>query len=390
VNVLHAPRNVGSQASGLAQGENAARRLYGIPGRSWSVNFSPSPAVAPADEDYPLRARAEDGLLGKLSYATSPLLYGLRRIRQFDLLHLYFGESLFSFSRSFPRLEMLDLPLWRAAGKRIFMTFQGCDVRLKTIRAHAPVSACRAGFCEYAACDARLDERRMGMVQRARPFLAKAFCLNPDLLPFVPESEFLPYASVDPALFAAGREDDAGPPAGRLPVVAHAPSDRSIKGTSWLEKASAELQEDVPHDLALIEGVPHGEVAGRYRRADLVVDQLLVGWYGGVAVEAMALGRPVVAYLAPDCLEAIPRAMRQELPIVSATPDTVGRVLAELIGSPGRRRMLGARGREFVRRWHDPLKIARAMLRLYEDPSLSFWALYDPSDPRPATREARP
>ena len=44
----------------------------------------------------------------------------------------------------------------------------------------------------------------------------------------------------------------------------------------------------------------------RYRDADIVVDQLLAGWYGGFAVEAMALGKPVIAYLRESDLHHVP------------------------------------------------------------------------------------
>ena len=32
-----------------------------------------------------------------------------------------------------------------------------------------------------------------------------------------------------------------------------------------------------------------------YAQADLVVDQVLIGWYGALAVETMAMGKPVIA-----------------------------------------------------------------------------------------------
>jgi hypothetical protein len=373
VNVLHAPKNVGSHPSSLAHAENLARAALGLPGRSWSVNFAAQPGVAPADEDYRLRAlAASDGLPGKAAYAVGPLLYGLRRWRRFDVLHLNFGESLFSFSRRFPALEMLDLPLWRLLGKRLFMTFQGCDVRQKGLSALAPVSACRPGHCDYAACNARLDERRRNMVRRVLSYCDKVFCLNPDLLAFVPGAEFLPYANVDPALVGEPPRLSLEPPSG-LPTIVHAPTSRSIKGTAILERASRSLQASVPHRLVIVEGRPREEVLLACAGADLVVDQLLVGWYGGLAVESMALGVPVVAYVDPRAKEVVPAVMRRELPIAEATPTTVERVLGELLSDRERLRDLGERSRAYVRRWHDPESIARRMLRLYVAPTERFW-----------------
>ena len=52
--------------------------------------------------------------------------------------------------------------------------------------------------------------------------------------------------------------------------------------------------EDLDADLELVEGLHHDEAFERYRAADIVVDQLNAGWYGLFAIEAMALGKPVV------------------------------------------------------------------------------------------------
>jgi len=51
---------------------------------------------------------------------------------------------------------------------------------------------------------------------------------------------------------------------------------------------------------------------GLSETADLLVDQLLTGWYGAVAVEMMALGKPVVCYLREDDLKFIDSRMRAD------------------------------------------------------------------------------
>ena len=50
---------------------------------------------------------------------------------------------------------------------------------------------------------------------------------------------------------------------------------------------------------------------------DLVVDQLHMGWYGLLAIETMAEGKPVVSYVRDDFHGHAPG-----LPVVNATPDT--------------------------------------------------------------------
>lgn len=85
---------------------------------------------------------------------------------------------------------------------------------------------------------------------------------------------------------------------GPTPIVIHAPSHRGAKGTAHILEAVDRLKaEGVAFEFVLVEKLSNTEARKLYERADLVVDQLLAGWYGGFAVEAMALGKPVICYL---------------------------------------------------------------------------------------------
>ena len=42
------------------------------------------------------------------------------------------------------------------------------------------------------------------------------------------------------------------------------------------------------------------EVIKLIQRADLVIDQLVIGWYAMFAIEAMSLGKPVICNLRSD------------------------------------------------------------------------------------------
>jgi len=84
-------------------------------------------------------------------------------------------------------------------------------------------------------------------------------------------------------------------------------------------------------------------------------------------VEVMALERPVVAYLRDEDLGYLPAEMRDDIPVISAQPDTIYDVLKELLTT--RRSELaeiGRRGRAYVGRWHDPLRIAAGIVADYE------------------------
>ena len=139
------------------------------------------------------------------------------------------------------------------------------------------------------------------------------------------------------------------------------PTDRDVKGTAHVIAAVEALrQEGASIRLDLIEHVTHGEALGRLAAADLVVDQLVLGWYGAVAVEAMALGRPVLAYIREDEAEDNPFGSR--LPIVRTTSETLAADLRGLAADRAARHALGAAGRRFVEEEHDPRQIARTVL----------------------------
>jgi glycosyltransferase involved in cell wall biosynthesis len=153
------------------------------------------------------------------------------------------------------------------------------------------------------------------------------------------------------------------------PLVVHAPFQPGVKGTRFVLDAVERLKaEGVELEFVLLEGKTIEEARRLYERADLLVDQLLLGWYGGIAVELMALGKPVVCHIRESDLGVLPEEMRAELPIIPATTETIYDVLREWLTQ--RRSELpevGRRGRAFVERWHDPVKIAEGLKDVYAE-----------------------
>jgi glycosyltransferase involved in cell wall biosynthesis len=366
--VLHCPWNVAGNPATLARFERqlqcdshcvALRAMpYGCPADE--VLFTPD--IGPWQEEF-RRIR----LLG-------------RALRNFDLIHYNFGQTILQYSTA-PQFDfgkpwvvrhnllelyrhlswMKDLPILRLMNKVIVMTYQGDDARQGDYcRSHFAVSP--ADHVEHYSAETDAWKRRA--IRRVARYADRIYALNPDLLHVLPGgARFLPYASVDPC------EWMATPAAvNDVPVVVHAPTHRGAKGTQYLIDAGAELRrEGVRFELVLVEHMPREQARLTYERADLVVDQLLAGWYGAFAVEAMCLGKAVVAYIREPDLARLPPTFVAELPIISTTPATLKHVLRDLLT---RRRNelpeLGRRGRRFAEKWHDPRKIAAEIFRDYE------------------------
>jgi len=125
----------------------------------------------------------------------------------------------------------------------------------------------------------------------------------------------------------------------------HCPSNRAIKGTEHIIQAAEELQaEGYELSLIILEKMPHECVLEAMKRADVVIDQLLIGWYGMVATEAWALRKPVICYIRPDLPDA---------PACPADPSTIKDAMREMLKYPETRAMWARKGYEYVRKTHD-------------------------------------
>ena len=241
-----------------------------------------------------------------------------RLLPQTDVFHFYFGLTLVP--------KSLQFPILRALRKRSVFHYLGSDIRGKS-----------------------RDELAYG--KRAGAQIVGSF----DALRWVPEAEMIP-PGIDLHPFTPV------PPSDRpRPIVVHAPSNRARKGTEYVIAACERL----PVELDIVEGVPHDDARERYARADIVVDQLNAGWHGVFALEAMALGKPVVLFLKPDVVGQAERAYGTKVPLVPTTKETLVDDLRPLVESPPLRREIGAASRAYVERVHDIDKIADRLLDVY-------------------------
>jgi hypothetical protein len=353
--VLHGPVNVGNQPWTLSRAE----RALGL--KSDLVTLAPSWLGYKSDRV--LEEPASKSLAARMKYRFVRAALAF----EYDVLHFYFGQSYFyKYDDPEWRFNFADLKLARKLGKRIIMTLQGCDIRMAGLsNKRNEVTMCRSGGCtRYDGCIGLHDRIREKLARCILPLCDRVFFLNPDLGASAGVGEFLPYANVDLRAITprAGRRDPA------RPLVLHAPTSESIKGSSIIESSLRRLAGRYDFEYRAVVDLPHAEAMRIYEEADLVIDQVLSGWYGGLAVEVMAMGKPVVAYLREEDLTTIPIAMRAELPILRADPRRMDEDLARIFDRREEWSALGAKSRAFVERWHNPDRIASALARIYRDP----------------------
>ena len=248
---------------------------------------------------------------------------------QFDVFHFHAGMTLA------PR--RLTLPLLRARRKGIVFQSWGSDLRWR--------SASEVPYLKGAGAVI------VGSYQTRR---------------LAPRGPWPEYDVVPPAIVLRDWEPSPIEP-GDVLRIAHAPSKRAVKGTEAVLAAVESLRaRGAPVELDLIEGVPNREARLRYAAADVVVDQLRVGWYGMFAIESMALAKPVVVHLDADAAAETEEAFGLELPLVRADEGSLEDVLAGLVEVREQLPELGGRSREYVERVHAHTAVARRVLEIYE------------------------
>ena len=84
-----------------------------------------------------------------------------------------------------------------------------------------------------------------------------------------------------------------------------------------------------------------------------------------LAIEAMALGKPVVTFLREEPRRRTEEAFGTDVPIVRADKDDLVARLRPLAESAAERRRIGAASRAYVERVHDIERVADRLLALY-------------------------
>ena len=145
---------------------------------------------------------------------------------------------------------------------------------------------------------------------------------------------------------------------------------RNIKGSPFILAAIERLrQEGHAVEYIHIKDKPSNQMRFYQAQVDVVVEQLIYGWWGSTGVEAMALGKPVVCYLRPEWISFFLKTFPQyrELPIVDANTETIYEVLKKLVVDHEYREQKGRESRQFAESFFDPSKNTRALAELLSE-----------------------
>ncbi len=242
----------------------------------------------------------------------------LKLLPRYDVFHFYSSVTLVPKSVQFRILHAL--------GKRGVYQYLGSDIRGKT-----------------------------------REQLAYGLAADAEIVSSYDAIRWVPHADVVLPGIEVSKIEPAPPSDRKRPVILHAPSSRTRKGTEHVVAAVEALDAE----LRIVEGLTHDEAFELYREADIVVDQLNAGWYGVFAIECLALGKPVVTFLHDEAVRRTEEAYGTKVPLVSTTKETLQESLRPLVEDVRLRLEVGAASRAYAERLHDIDKIAGELVELY-------------------------
>jgi glycosyltransferase involved in cell wall biosynthesis len=336
-------------------------------------------------EDFRLSNRRRDVL--------QHLWFYLWALRHYDIFHfsnahgMIFGQVLHSHLKKLFGAHS-EIYLLKRLGKKIVYSHNGCldGVSQSAFRRWGPEPVC--DICPWRDVPTVCSDERNLAWGKLRNSLADYQCLlggnrvdyNDDpRVHEVPE-----FYCLDPEVW---RPDLLVPSNYRLPLPADtvkiyhsvgnfdsrtdAETHRNVKTTHLIIPTVERLKANgYQVELIFFKDVPNKILRYYQVQADIFLDMLTFGFFGASVREGLMLGKPAVCFLRPEWLESMRREIPEyvaELPVISATPETVYDVLRDLIENAERRREVGQRSRAFALKWHSADVAARRFDQIYTD-----------------------
>lgn len=146
--------------------------------------------------------------------------------------------------------------------------------------------------------------------------------------------------------------------------VLHAPNHKTIKGTSFVVKAIEELQnEGRPVELILLQGRANTEIIEEIAKSDLIIDQLVIGWYAMFALESLCMAKPVVCNLRQDLVDLYVGSgllsSHEEVPFINGNIFNIKQILINILDGKINLSVYGKKSYAYVSKHHSIEKIGQ-------------------------------
>jgi glycosyltransferase involved in cell wall biosynthesis len=278
---------------------------------------------------------------------------------RYDIFHLYCDRGLLAPTR---RMEInpIELDTYSRAKKFLFTYAYGADVRTRDATlALGEFNLCKDCPAPGLYCQCSTVEGELNTVT-IKKYATRMIAMG-DMLNYIPEPYNLDYWPLDLNSFEnVGVQWEMG----KSLKIAHVPNHSHFKGSQYLEKAVQRLvDEGWRVEILTAKGVTNNKVIEIYSSADLVADQFIAGFHGYAALEAMALGKPVLCYIRN--LDAMIGG--QECPIISVNPNEIYGTLLKILNGKIDLNILSQKSRRYVEEYSSLKAVSQRLASLYLD-----------------------
>lgn len=304
-----------------------------------------------------------------VSDSDSPFMDGMKYNKKFSLIDKTDDEKTESHIRLFLRYAFtnqvfiflygisffphnLDLPLLRLMGKTTIMWFVGCDIRHYIPQNEIYESTGERNLCN--ACRIKNEcilEEKQKLVRKVEKYVT--YIISGKMISqLLKRKYFVVYAPLDVENIRYNNVQN------KIPKIVHAPTDRNMKGTKYIIDAVDKLKsEGYKFEFITFEKISNIAVREALSDADICVDQLFSMGNGVFANEAMAAGCAVLCGNLPEY-----SGRPLDLPIIHTRPENVYGNIKMLLEHPELRKELGEKGRKYVEKYHDRLKVSDTII----------------------------
>ena len=273
---------------------------------------------------------------------------------KYDILHFFSGEMLLT-----RKLRGFKFKIYKMLGKSVIMHFVGTDIRSVDY-----ILWKEKNIFEFLNKNVKYTKSlnwQKVLINQSLKYADKILVSSPDLKDVIPEAIYYPvvidYKKIEKELF----ELNSSKKHKNEIVILHAPSNPKMKGTEIIHKVLKKIEANYKEfnirlELPADTDTPYAERYSTsrydlfkfYNNADIVIDQLIIGWYGLQAVEALIANNQVISYVD----ENLKAELYPNCPINIANANNLESIILQCIHKHIKGDVDFEKNKEWVKKYH--------------------------------------
>ncbi len=249
---------------------------------------------------------------------------------KYDVFHFFSGETILT-----RKLRGFELKTYRLLGKKIIMHFVGSDIRSpKYIDWKSKnIKAFLTGEISHTLTEPFQDD----LISDALKYADEIIVSTPDLLEIIPTATYIPIfidiakTTTELNKHSQSKNDEI--------VILHAPSNERLKGSKYIYDTLEKILSNPKYNVKVLTPKTDGkstysvtryELFELMKKSDIIIDQMIIGWYGLQAVEGVLAQAHVISYTDNKLNSYI----KKDCPIIQANVLTLESTIIDYINKP--------------------------------------------------------